>query len=140
MNDIGKILDFTNPDYIGLTIDTAEAIIAGIDPIKVYEKFYKRVNHFHFKDTHNVDSKNEYKNKYAEKQLLDGGGSYDVERWFWEMGTPEGLVDFPTLMKTLKKNGYKGWIIAESDQATNPAESAMYNRWYIKNVLSKIYL
>jgi len=138
MRDVSKILEFTDSDYVGLTIDTAEVVIAGNDPIKLYEEFYDRVDHFHFKDTHNIDAHEGYKNEGAEIWLLDSGGKQGVERWFWEMGTLGGLVDFPELMKKLKEHGYKGWIIVESDQTPDPAESAMLNRWYIKNVLSKI--
>ena len=138
MDDIDKMMRFTDPEFVGLAIDTAEMTVAGIDPVKLYEKYHDRVKHFHFKDTQNIDKDDEYKEDNAEIHLLDGGGKQRVERWFWEMGTPEGLVDFPALMKSMKKHGYKGWVIVESDQALNPAESAMLNNWYIKNVLSKI--
>ena len=138
MDDIAKMMEFTDPELVGLAIDTAEMTIAGIDPVELYEEYHSRVKHFHFKDTHNVDAHGEYKEKNAEIHLLDGGGEQRVERWFWEMGTLEGLVDFPALMKSIKKHNYKGWIIAESDQALNPAECVMLNNWYIKNVLNRI--
>jgi inosose dehydratase len=70
--------------------------------------------------------------------MLDAGGKRGIERWFWEMGMPEGLVKFPELMKLIKQRGYKGWILVESDQCVNPAESAMLNGWYVQYVLSKV--
>ena len=138
MADIDKILELTNPELVGLAIDTAELTIAGIDPVKLYDKHFGRVKHFHFKDTHAVDTLDEYKNVNAEIHLLDGGGKREIERWFWEMGTAEGLVKFPALMKSIKEHDYKGWIIVESDRSLNPAESTMLNSWYVKYVLSKI--
>jgi inosose dehydratase len=84
-----------------------------------------------------IDSLNEYKTNLADR-LLNDGGQRKIERWFWEMGRPEGLVDFPALYRAIKNHDYSGWIIVESDQSPNPAESAMLNNWYIKNVLDKI--
>jgi inosose dehydratase len=137
--DLGKLLEYTNPDYVGLALDTAEAVVAGNDPVQMYEKFHDRVKLMHFKDAHEVDAAEEYINKHADTHLLHGGGLKGVERWFWEMGTPEGLVDFPALMRSLKNHKTKGWIIVESDHSPHPPESAMCNSWYITNVLSKIY-
>ena len=50
----------------------------------------------------------EFKNVDAEVHFMDGGGKRGIERWFREMGTPEGLVNFPALMKSIKDRGYKG--------------------------------
>jgi len=58
-----------------------------------------------------------------------------IERWFWEMGRPGGLVNFIGLMQEIRKQKYGGWIIVESDQSPSPAESAMLNHWYIDNIL-----
>jgi inosose dehydratase len=137
MADIDKILEYTNPELVGLVIDTAEFTIAGIDPLAVYAKHHDRVELFHFKDVQVIDSLNEYKTNLADR-LLNDGGQRKIERWFWEMGRPEGLVDFPALYRAIKNHDYSGWIIVESDQSPNPAESAMLNNWYIKNVLDKI--
>ena len=136
MEDIDKILQFTDPDLVGLVIDTAELTIAGNNPAQVYEKHHARVKLFHFKDAHDVDSLGEYKGKDA-GSLMSAGGQREIGRWFWEMGRPGGLVDFPGLVKSLKGHNYDGWIIVESDQSPNPYESAMLNNWYIKHVLSK---
>jgi inosose dehydratase len=138
MEDIDKLLGFTDSDLVGLAIDTAELTIAGVDPVKLYEKHHARVKHFHFKDAHSVDELAEYKNANADLELLVDGGKRGIERWFWEMGMPGGLVDFPALMKSIKAHNYSGWIIVESDQSINPAESAMLNSWYVKQVLSKV--
>jgi inosose dehydratase len=137
MEDIDKMMASTNPDLVGLTIDTAEVTIAGIDPVKLYEKHYRRVKHFHFKDAHTVDSLGEYKEANAELRLLVDGGKRGVERWFWEMGQPGGLVDFPALLKSMKSHSFDGWAIVESDQCIVPAESAMLNSYYVRKVLEK---
>ena len=138
LEDLGKMMDHTDQKFVGLAIDTAELTIAGINPIEVYDKFHARVKHFHFKDTRNVDACGDYKKPFADFHLLDQGGGKNVERWFWEMGTTGGLVDFLALAKSMKKHDYDGWIIAESDPSPNPAQSTMLNAWYVKSVLSKV--
>lgn len=133
--DLGKLLAATDPELVGLTIDTAALTMVGLDPVVIYEKYADRVCMFHFKDVQVADTLDEYKTKFAEN-ILQGGGQRNIGRWYWEMG--EGIVDFPALMKSIIKHDYKGWIVIESDQSQNPAESALINNWYIKNVLQKI--
>lgn len=135
--DLDKFLKLTDPKLVGLTIDTAEVTIAGHDPVKLYETYSSRVKHLHFKDTHDKDTLAEYKLSNADFQLLSAGGARNIARWFWEMGTPEGLVDFPRLVRSLKANNYGGWVIVESDQSPDPAESALLNAYYVRNVLAK---
>ena len=113
-------------------------MIAGLDPTALYEQYHDRCAGFHFKDTHNIDTKGEYRMP-PDPELM----APSVKRWFWEMGTPEGLVDFPRLMKAIKAHNYKGWITVEHDKADleggSFAESTCIAKWYIDNVLSKIY-
>lgn len=135
--DIARILELTDPQSVGLAIDTAELTIAGNDPIVLFEAHAGRVLHFHFKDTHDKDTLGEYKEKGAESRLLGGGGQRRIARWFWEMGAPGGLVDFPKLVRAIQTRKFGGWIVVESDQCVDPAESAMLNAYYVRNVLVK---
>jgi inosose dehydratase len=65
-------------------------------------------------------------------------GKREIDRWFFEMGTPGGLVDFRALMKSMKQHDYNGWVVVESDQSPHVEESAMLNGWYVRQVLSRI--
>ena len=67
--------------------------------------------------------------------LAAAGGDRGVERWFYECGTPGGLVDFPALLAALRADGYSGWLVFESDQTPNPARSVMLNGWYARHML-----
>jgi inosose dehydratase len=127
----------TDAKFVGLAIDTAEMTIGGHDPVTLYESYASRVKHFHFKDTHDKDTLGEYKLPNADFELLSSGGTRKIDRWFWEMGTPEGLVDFPRLVKSLKSHNYDGWVVVESDQSPDPAESALLNAYYVRTVLAK---
>jgi inosose dehydratase len=138
VEEIEKFYSWTDPKYVFFFCDTAQHVIAGVDPLKLYLKYHDRCTGFHFKDTHNVDVKGEYR--------LPPDAEFSapsVNRWFWEMGTPEGLVDFPALMRAMKDYNYRGWLGVEHDKANaeggNYAESTCIAKWYIDNVLSKIY-
>lgn len=133
-NALSKFLQWTDRKLVGLTIDTAEVTLAGLDPLALYQEYADRVKLFHFKNVKVTDSLQEYKNAYADS-LLKNGGQRKIGRWFWEMDLADGLVDFVKLMAAIRSNDFSGWIIAESDQSPDPAESAMLNHWYIVHVL-----
>lgn len=137
-SDLDQLLKLTDPTSVGLAVDTAEFMIAGIDPVKFYEKNHARVKHFHFKDVVATDRLEEYKEPNADVQLLNGGGKRGIERWFYEMGTPGGIVDFRALYRSMKGFDFDGWVVAESDQTPHAEESVMLNGWYVKQVLAKL--
>ncbi|MEK8052782.1 sugar phosphate isomerase/epimerase family protein [Ideonella sp. DXS22W] len=128
----------TDPDHVHLFIDTAQHVIAGVDPVALYERYHDRVCGFHFKDTRHVDQVSDYR-ALPEPELA----ARTTPRWFHPMGTPGGLVDFPALMRALKARGYRGWIGVEHDKADigggSYAESTALAMWYAKNVLEPIY-
>jgi len=131
MWELETLLANTNPDHVSYCLDTAQVAIAGNDPIFLYEKYHDRIKYFHLKDTKYIDTnRTEYKIHGIEYPD-------DAKRWFWEMGT--GIVDFPALYRLLKKYNYRGWVTIESDKSPNPIASTLLSRWYIDNVLSKIY-
>lgn len=137
-DDLKAIMALTDPGLVGLTIDTAELTIAGIDPVHLYDELHERVDHFHFKDVHHTDTLGERTRPHAEREFLSAGGEREIPRWFQELGTSRGLVDFPSLMAALGRHGYRGTIVVESDQSPDPAGSTMANGWYIRNLLTAV--
>jgi inosose dehydratase len=133
---IAALLEETDPDLVGLTVDTAELTLAGMDPVATYERHRERVDHVQFKDTRYRDDAGERLQPHAEQDLMQAGGGREVERWFYECGTPGGLVDFPRLMDRMREQRYGGWVVFESDQSPNPSRSAMLNGWYARRVLA----
>jgi inosose dehydratase len=125
----------TDPALVGLTLDTAELTLAGLDPVGVYKRHRDRIDHVHLKDTRHVDEADERRQPHAEAAMLQAGGARGVERWFYECGTPGGLVDFPALLRELRADHYSGWLIFESEQTPNPARAVMLNGWYARQVL-----
>lgn len=126
-----------DPAQVGLAMDTAELTIAGHDVTALYRRLHRRVVHFHFKDALATDSLGEYRLHNAERALMQAGGSRGIRRWFSEMGTGHGLVDFPALTEAIRELGFNGWIIVESDRGPPPAAAGiMSNAWYVQHVLA----
>lgn len=131
--DIGGLLARTDPEFVGLALDTAELSIAGIDPVAVADRHGDRIRHVHLKDARDTVGE-EYLLPNAEKHVLLGGGARRIERWFWEIG--EGSIDLESVVDALSAQGYDGWWIVESDQSPSPPESALLNAWGVQHVLA----
>jgi len=138
LEEIEKFYEATDPRFVFLCVDTAQHVIAGVDPVALYRRYADRCCAFHFKDTHDVDPGEEYRT-LPDAELAAG----PVKRWFWEMGTPEGLVDWAGVMHALADAGYTGWVTVEHDKADigggSYSESTCVAMWYRQHVLSRIY-
>ena len=132
--ELDLFFSYTDPEYVYFFCDTAQHTIAGVDPIQLFRDYRERCTGFHFKDTHNVDVHDAYRTP-PDPELM----APDVTRWFYEMGTDEGLVDFPALIKEIVTSGYDGWLTVEHDKAElgggTYAEATCVAKWYIDNVL-----
>ncbi len=128
--------DYTDPEYVFFFCDTAQHTIAGVDPVQMFRDYRDRCTGFHFKDTHNVDDHEAYRTP-PDPELM----APQVTRWFYEMGTDGGLVDFPALMQEIVASGYDGWLTVEHDKAElgggSYAEATCVAKWYIDNVLAE---
>ena len=139
--ELDLMLQSTDEQWVGLALDTAELTIAGHDPVALYRRYHSRVWHFHFKDAIAIDTLGEYKLPNAERAMIQAGGARRIPRWFSEMGSTDGLVDFPGLLAAMRELGYTGWIVVESDKGPQPAASAMMlNSWYVQRVLKQSLL
>lgn len=135
---IDTFYEYADPEYVKFFVDTAQHCIADVDCVDVYEKHHDRVTGFHFKDTRFKDTNDDYR-LWPDAEL----SAVTTEKWFYEMGTAEGLVDFEAMMRSVRDHGYSGWITVEHDKADklggDYSESTAISRWYAKNVLDEIY-
>lgn len=141
-DDIRSLLAKTDPDLVHVALDTAELTIAGHDPVAFLNEHGGRVSHVQFKDATTRDTADDYARPGAEMDnwpsaIITAGAERGIERWYYEMGTPGGLVDFPAVLSTLVGLDYSGWIVVESDQSPHVEESVMLNGWYKKKVLEQ---
>jgi inosose dehydratase len=133
--DIGLLLEHCDPALVGLSIDTADAAITGIDPVALYDEFRDRVFHIQLKNTRHRDDLGEYRLAHPERAMLVAGGEREIERWYWELGDHKGLVDVEGFFGRLVATDYSGWVVVESDQSPDPPASTMLNGWFVQNRL-----
>ena len=130
--EIDRLLEETEPEQVGLLLDTGHAAYGGADPVEVARKHGERIRYVHLKD---VDG--------AELQHVFNSSVPMEEAWkrgvFCALG--EGVVDFPGVVETLRGKGYAGWMIVEQDVVPDaqgrlvpdPAQSARQSRRYLKD-------
>jgi inosose dehydratase len=118
---LGRVLDATDPHYVGLIADVAHLRLGGSDPAEVIRTYHQRLVMVHLKDVR----RDAYE---LVRQNRDDAGKLKVR--FCEIGT--GVVDFPAVVASLKAARFQGWAIVELDSyipsAGGPAESAKTNK------------
>ncbi len=135
---IDRLLAATDPELVGVALDTAELAIAGIDPAAFQRRHADRVGHIQLKNARDVVDEAEALTPHAEHFVRTEGGVRGIQRWFYEPTDEGGLVDFEAFAAAVADSGYSGWIVVESDQSPHPAESAMVSGWYVQKVLRPI--
>ena len=117
----------TDPELLGLCLDTGHYFYGGGDPVKCAEVYGKRVRHLHLKDV-----RPSVLETVRRKQV----GYLDAIRMgvFCELG--EGGVNLTGVIQKLNAMGFDGWAVFEQDVDTsqpgcNPVESATRSRAYL---------
>ena len=135
---LAALLDRADRDVVGLAVDTAELVIAGIDPVAFIRQHTDRVWHVQLKDALAVDAAEEYLEPHAHWTVRVRGGAREVPRWFAEPGADGGLVDCAAVLRALVDVGYTGWVVVESDQSPHPAASALLAGYEVQQTLRPI--
>jgi len=126
--ETGMLLDYTDPDLVGVCLDTGHYAFAGGDPVRIFRSFSDRISFVHFKDLNPKCAGVSRENNW------DYGESIQ-NNIFCELGN--GFVDFTAVLEELDKVQYDGWIVVEQDLAPgtgNPLQSARRNRSYISRL------
>ena len=127
-HEIANFLNLTNPDLIGLCLDTGHYAFGGGDPVEALEKFYHRIWHVHFKDFDPKIGRVALEKQYDYFKSVEKGV-------FCELG--KGNVDFQSIVNILNGKGYDGWIVVEQDVLPgmgSPKKCAANNRAFIKSL------
>ncbi|MBS7175470.1 MAG: TIM barrel protein [Clostridiales bacterium] len=115
---IDLLMEYTDPELVYLCLDTAHTTLAGMDPVKAFDKYASRLAYVHLKD---VDPDETVHPEWPMKR-------------FRPLGV--GTVDFKGIYKSLQKNGYDGVLCVELDiQPVCNYKSAMVSRRYLHDVL-----
>ncbi len=128
-DEVEALLAHTDPEAVGLCLDTGHLVFGGADPVEVARRHARRITHVHLKD---VDSA-------ALSGWLAQGLSYAEAAkrdTFVELG--QGCVDLPGVATVLQEVGYGGWLVVEQDRVVTEASdtlgAALRNRAYVRRV------
>jgi inosose dehydratase len=131
--EIARFLDLTDPDLIGLVLDTGHYLygagsIDGVDVLDGLNRFGERIRHVHFKDC---------QPQVAEQARTEGWDYFSAVQHgvFCELG--KGSVPFAAVAEWLHRSNYRGWIVVEQDVLPgmgSPKASAQRNRAYLRSI------
>lgn len=125
--EIEQLCAATDPDLVGLCLDTGHYYYGGGNPLDAVHRYKSRIRHLHLKDV---------RPSVLESVRRDRIGYLDAVRGgvFCELG--EGAVDFRSVLEELEKYGFHGWAIFEQDvdpaTAGAPSASALRSREYLR--------
>ena len=104
--DFMRILELVDDDRLKVNLDTSNPMVSGDSSVELTELVKDRVVHVH---------------------------ASDRDRDLEHTAQGEGLVDFPSIFKSLKKAGFDGWISLESGSKKG-SEGIRQDMEYVKRV------
>jgi inosose dehydratase len=133
-DEIERLLRETDPELVGLLMDTGHLVYGGGDPLALLERHGDRVRYVHLKD---LDADKLARVRREEIPMAAAWSS----GLFCPLG--QGVVDFPRVIERLRSKGYAGWTIVEQDVVPDgngrlnpePVESARRSRAYLRERL-----
>ncbi len=113
-----------------VTFDAGNVLVNGENPVDSFLKIKDKIIHTHFKDWIYA-SQDDCRNKNALEGL--NGNSYCPAL------IGEGLVNYPSLIKTMKQARYEGYINIEYEGEKYPAKQAIRKALdYLRNIEEKL--
>jgi len=127
-NDVDRLMEGTDPEYVSLLFDSGHLAYCGEDPVKIVKKYGDRIKHVHLKNIRPdvVDKVKEEGLSFLQGVRL---GAFTVP------GDGDG-VDFPSIFRVFEDIDYQGYMVVEAEQdpaIANPLEYAIKARKYIKD-------
>jgi len=126
--EVYKLLENTDPDLVGLCLDTGHYAFGGGDPLQVFEDHKDRIWHVHFKDYDPEVGQRAIENNWDYFSSVQNGV-------FCKLG--EGSINFRAVLKSLKEMDYAGWIVVEQDVLPgmgSPKLCAKLNREFLQTI------
>ncbi len=127
-HEVAKLMELTDPNLVGLCLDTGHYQFGGGDPVAAVRQYANRIWHVHFKDCH-PDIAAQARQEKWEYNFIVGKGL------FCELG--QGEVDFAAVLNELDVINYDGWVVIEQDVLPSmgtPKEAAQRNRNYLRSL------
>jgi inosose dehydratase len=124
--EIDRLMENTDPEFLGLLYDTGHLVFSGEDYMAVLNKWMGRIGHVHLKDIRPAVYKKAVREKWPFLKAVKEGV-------FTVPG--DGGVDFGPVFAALKKIRRPLWWVVEAEQdpaKANPLEYALKARSYIR--------
>jgi len=114
--DVENLMRCTS-EALGLLLDTGHITFAGGDPLATLEAYASRICHVHCKDVRPEIVKLARNRDWSFLEAVINGA-------FTVPG--DGAVDFAAVIASLKRHGYRGWLVVEAEQDPTVAPSFAY--------------
>ena len=128
-DQVEAFLAQTDPERVGLCLDTGHHAYRGGDPVSFMRRHHKRILHLHLKS---VDAK-VLKELAGKRVPLATAVSMGA---FCELS--QGMVDFAAFRDVLREISYEGWAIVEQDMHGEPFDKplpiAKRTRAYLREI------
>lgn len=128
-DEVRELFKRTDPDLVGLCLDTGHWHFGGGDAVACVKEFGERVRYLHLKDCDGAVLRRVREEGLDYFQAMQAGV-------FCELG--KGMVDFPGVIAEMEKRGYDGWAIVEQDVLIDdpaaPKRISQANRDYLKSI------
>ncbi|MFB3819118.1 MAG: TIM barrel protein [Candidatus Methylomirabilales bacterium] len=123
-DELERLLALTEPEALGLCLDTGHLVYGGADPIAVVAAHGARVRYVHLKDV-NL--------RVLDSARRNGLGFLGALKAYVFCGLGHGGVDLDRFMGALREAHYSGWLVIEEDTSPDPPLlAARRNRRYLK--------
>lgn len=126
--EIEALMSRTDPEVVGLCLDTGHLMYAGGNAVDAIAKYRDRIWHVHFKDCEPELARQARAEEWDYHTAVGRG-------IFCELG--QGMVPFASVVDALRVEYYAGWIVVEQDVLPGlgtPAASARRNREYLRKL------
>jgi inosose dehydratase len=114
--EVDRLMAQTSPD-VGLVFDTGHITFAGGEALAALERHVARVCHVHCKDVRPAVVEMARNRAWSFLEAVINGV-------FTVPG--DGGIDFAPLIRVLRANGYRGWLVVEAEQDPAVAPSYAY--------------
>lgn len=125
-DEVKRMMDNTNPEYVSLLFDTGHFAYCGADPLEMVKTYSDRIRHVHLKDIR----------PEVVQKVKDNGLSFLEGVKMGAFTIPgDGCIDFDPIFEVLEKAGYEGYMVVEAEQdpaKANPFEYALKARGFIR--------